>query len=106
MAERGRGRGGRGRGRGATTIGIIAQKLNTSISSLREIRSTTEPQPLFPPFIVPRPTKLSKDEVDMVKYYKSIRTKIHDETPFYITGKKRPAEDEDDGNRSEGLRLM
>jgi len=98
MAERGRGRGGgRGRGRGASTIGIIAQKLNTSIRSLRDIRSTTEPQPLFPPFIIPRPTKLSKEETDMVKYYKNIRTKIIEETPFYIVGKKRPAEDDDDG---------
>jgi DNA-directed RNA polymerase III subunit Rpc31 len=100
MAERGRGRGGGGRGgrgRGATTIGIIAQKLNTSIGSLRQIRAATEPQPLFPSYIMPRPTKLSKEEVDMVKYYRNIRNKIAEETPFYITPRKRPADDEDDG---------
>ena len=103
MSERGRGRGGRGggggrgRGRGATTIGIVAQKLNTSIGNLRQIRPTTEPQPLFPPFVLPRPTKLSRDEIDMVKYYKNIRNKIAEETPFYISARKRPAEDENDG---------
>jgi len=33
----------------------------------------------------------------MVKYYKNIRNKIAEETPFYITTRKRPAEEEDDG---------
>jgi hypothetical protein len=40
---------------------------------------------------------LSVDETAMVKYYKNIRNKILEETPFYVTTTKRPIEDEDDG---------
>jgi hypothetical protein len=54
---------------------------------------------MFPNFLVPRPTKLTQEEIGMVRYYKSVRNKILEETPFYITGMKRsvPVDDEDDG---------
>jgi len=32
-----------------------------------------------------------------VKYYKSLRNKILEETPFYVLGAKRAVKDEDDG---------
>jgi len=99
MAERGgRGRGGRGRRGGApSSMTIMAQRLGTTTSNLRSLQTKFEPEPTFPTFLVPRPTKLSQDEINMVKYYKNIRNKILEETPFYVIGKKRPADDEDDG---------
>jgi hypothetical protein len=98
MAERGGGRGGRGRrgGRGSN-MGVLAQRLGTTIGNLRNMKTDYEPEPTFPNFLVPRPTKLSQDEINAVKYYKNLRNKILEETPFYVLGKKRPAEDDDDG---------
>jgi hypothetical protein len=53
---------------------------------------------MFPNFLVPRPTKLTLEEAAVVRYYKSLRNRIVEETPFYVTGMKRPAvDDEDDG---------
>ena len=96
MAERGgRGRGRRG-GRSAF-LTKMAQDLNMNPSKLKAMNIDYEPEKRFPDFIVPRPTKLSQDETNMVKYYKNLRKKILEETPFYITPKKRLADDEDDG---------
>jgi hypothetical protein len=98
MAERGRGRGGGRGGRGGTNLNMMAQRLGTTSTALRSMGSFKfDPEPTYPNFLVPRPTKLSVDETTMVKYYKNLRNKILEETPFYITGKKRPADDEDDG---------
>jgi hypothetical protein len=105
MAERGRGgRGGRGRGRGGgggatSSMNLMAQRLGTTAVALRQMKTQFDPEPMFPNFLVPRPTKLTQEEIGMVKYYKSVRNKILEETPFYITGMKRPVpvDDEDDG---------
>jgi hypothetical protein len=96
MAERGGGRGGRRGGRGSN-MGILAQRLGTTVGNLRSMKATYEPEPTFPAFVVPRPTKLSQEETNAVKYYKNLRNIILEETPFYITGDKRAAEDNDDG---------
>ena len=97
MTGRGRGRGGRGR-RGAsyTLIKDLSKELHTTPNKLRIGDVSYEPEPTFPKFILPRPTRLTQDEVNMVKYYKTLRTKIREETPFYITVRKRPVEDEED----------
>jgi hypothetical protein len=107
MAERGRGgRGGRGRGRGGgggggatSSMNLMAQRLGTTAVALRQMKTQFDPEPIFPNFLVPRPTKLTQEEIGMVRYYKSVRNKILEETPFYITGMKRPVpvDDEDDG---------
>jgi hypothetical protein len=95
MIERGRGR---GSGRGGTNMNMMAQRLGTTSASLRNMGSLKfDPEPTYPDFLIPRPTKLTLDETTMVKYYKNIRNKILEETPFYITTTKRPLEDEDDG---------
>jgi hypothetical protein len=96
MAERGGGRGGRGRRGGpGSTMGVLAQRLGTTVTNLRSIKAVYEPEPTFPNFLVPRPTKLSQEETNAVKYYKNLRNKILEETPFHITGKKRVADDDD-----------
>jgi hypothetical protein len=95
MAGRGRGRGRRG-GQSAF-IASIATELGTTPVKLRKSNNQSyEPQPTFPKFILPRPSLLSQEETNMVKYYKSLRNKIKEETPFYITVRKRPAENEED----------
>lgn len=78
-------------------MNILAARLGTTVTNLRTIKAVYEPEPTFPDFLVPRPTKLSQEEMNAVKYYKNLRNKILEETPFYITGKKRAAEDDDDG---------
>jgi DNA-directed RNA polymerase III subunit Rpc31 len=102
MASRG-GRGaGRGRrGGGNASIIAIAQKMGTTATEIRKnVKASYEPEPLFPAHLVPRPTKLSQDEIDMVKYYRGLRTRILEDTPFYIIPKKRQIDDdEDDGIR-------
>jgi len=100
MAERGGGTGGRGRrgGRGSN-MNVLAARLGTTVTNLRTIKAVYEPEPTFPDFLVPRPTKLSQEEMNAVKYYKNLRNKILEETPFYITGKKRVAEDDDDDGK-------
>jgi hypothetical protein len=104
MAERGgrgAGRGGRGRRGGASSsINLMAQRLGTTSLALRQMKTQFDPEPTFPNFLIPRATKLTREEVSMVKYYKSVRNKILEETPFYVTGMKRPADDEDDGTSS------
>jgi hypothetical protein len=101
MIERGRGRGGRGGGRGGTNMNMMAQRLGTTSTALRNMGSLKfDPEPTYPDFLIPRPTKLTLDETTVVKYYKNIRNKILEETPFYVTTTKRPIEDEDDGNPS------
>jgi DNA-directed RNA polymerase III subunit Rpc31 len=100
MAERGGGRGGRGRRGGRNIATVLAQQLGTTATALRKaVKAGYEPEPTFPNFLVPRPTKLTQDETTTVKYYKNMRNKIVEETPFYITGRKRPADDEDDGRK-------
>jgi hypothetical protein len=99
MAARGgRGRGGRG-GRGRNTLlGSIATSLDTTPAKLWKRDVTYEPEATYPAFTLPRPTKLTAEEVSTIKYYKGLQNKILEETPFYITVRKRPAEnDEDDG---------
>ena len=78
-------------------MGILAQRLGTTVGNLRSMKATYEPEPTFPAFVVPRPTKLSQEETNAIKYYKNLRNKFLEETPFYIIGNKRPAEDHDDG---------
>jgi hypothetical protein len=97
MAGRGRGRGRRGGHN--SIINSIATDLGTTPNKLRKTNNQNyEPQPTYPNFIIPRPSHLHLDEANMVKYYKNLRNRIKDETPFYITVKKRAAEDdEDDG---------
>lgn len=70
-----------------------------STQQIRKVPHSYEPQPLFPPYWVPRPTKLKTDEINAVRYYKNIRNKILEETPYYITVRKRSGEqdEEDDG---------
>jgi DNA-directed RNA polymerase III subunit RPC7 len=62
-------------------------------------KDSYEPQETFPKFTIPRPAKLKAGEVSAVRYYKSLRSKIREETPFYITVRKRGFEEdeEDDG---------
>ena len=97
MAERG-GRGGRGRRGGRTFLSRTAQSLDINPAQLRKMQLAYEPEPMFPKFHIPRPTKLTPEESNAVKYYRSLRTRILEDTPFYITTRKRPAEDdEDDG---------
>ena len=105
MAERGRGRGGgrggrRGGGGGgaSSAMNLMAQRLGTTALALRQMKTQFDPEPMFPNFLVPRPTKLTLEEAAVVRYYKSLRNRIVEETPFYVTGMKRPAvDDEDDG---------
>jgi len=105
MAERGRGRGGgrggrRGGGGGgaSSAMNLMAQRLGTTALALRQMKTQFDPEPMFPNFLVPRPTKLTLEEAAVVRYYKSLRNRILEETPFYVTGMKRPAvDDEDDG---------
>lgn len=80
-------------------MNLMAQRLGTTTLALRQMKTQFDPEPTFPNFLVPRPTKLTRDEVGMVKYYKSVRNKILEETPFYVAGMKRAAvaDDEDDG---------
>ena len=80
-------------------MNLMAQRLGTTAVALRQMKTQFDPEPMFPNFLVPRPTKLTQEEIGMVKYYKSVRNKILEETPFYITGMKRPmpVDDEDDG---------
>jgi hypothetical protein len=100
MAERGRG--GRGRRGGRNTfLNSLAQDMNTTPAKLRKANLGYQPEPTFPDFLVPRPSKLSQDETNMVKYYKNLRNRILDDTPFYITVRKRPVDDDDDDGRSE-----
>src|SRR5271170_375337 len=102
MAARGGGRGGRGRGRGGSRTSFlsgIAQQMDTTPNKLWKRDVGYEPDPTFPNFLLPRPTKLTPEEVSTVKYYKGIRNKILEETPFYVTLKKRPAEDDDDDGK-------
>lgn len=62
------------------------------------MKTQFDPEPMFPNFLVPRPTKLTGEESAMVKYYKSLRNKILEETPFYVLGvKRRVEEDDEDG---------
>jgi len=84
-------------------MGILAQRLGTTVTALRSAKANYEPEPLFPEFLVPRPTKLTPDETNMVKYYRSVRSRILEDTPFYVIGKKRPADEEDDGKEVEDL---
>ena len=99
MASRGGGRGGRGRRGGRTSfLSGIAQQMDTTPNKLWKRDVGYEPDPTFPQFMLPRPTKLTPEETSSVKYYKGMRNKILEETPFYVNWKKRPAEDdEDDG---------
>ena len=77
---------------------LMAQRLGTTALALRQMKTQFEPEPMFPTFLVPRPTKLTGEEVARVKYYKSLRNKILEETPFYVLGAKRAVkDDEDDG---------
>jgi hypothetical protein len=78
-------------------MNVLAARLGTTVTSLRSIKAVYEPEPTFPDFLVPRLTKLSQEETNTVKYYKNLQNKILEETPFYVTGKKRAAEDDDDG---------
>jgi hypothetical protein len=96
MTERGRGRGRRG---GRTSfLSTIAKEMNTTPSKLWKMNPGYEPEPTFPHFTIPRPTKLSQEETNAVKYYKNLHRKIMEETPFYVGPRKRAAEeDEDDG---------
>jgi hypothetical protein len=96
MVEQGRGRG-RGGGRGGTNMNMMAQRLGTTSTTLRNMSLKFDPEPTYPDFLIPRPTKLTLHETTMVKYYKNIRNKILEDTPFYIITTKRPIEDEDDG---------
>ena len=111
MTSRGGGgggsRGGRGRRGGASRTSFlsgIAQQMDTTPNKLWKRDVGYEPDPLFPPFLLPRPTKLTPQEASAVKYYKGIRNKILEETPFYVTLKKRPAEDDEDDGTDLGLR--
>jgi len=108
MSERG-GRGGRGGGRGGgrsrgrakknplldmiptADLGIPGNKRGKA-----QDKSNYDPQPTFPKFTVPRPAKLKQDEINVVRYYKSLRTKIQDETPFYVMVRKRGFEEDED----------
>lgn len=92
MAGRGRGR----RGANHNLIKGLAKDLNTTTNKLLTTDVSYEPKPAYPKFSLPRPTHLTRDEVNMVKHYKTLRTKIQEETPFYITVRKRAAEDEED----------
>jgi len=111
MSERG-GRGGRGGGRGGgrsrgrakknplldmiptADLGIPGNKRGKA-----QDKSNYDPQPTFPKFTVPRPAKLKQEEINVVRYYKSLRTKIQDETPFYIMVRKRGFEEDEDDDR-------
>ena len=73
-----------------------AQSLEMSAQQLRKMPNSYEPQPLFPQYWVPRPTKLKPDETNAVKYYKNIRNKILEETPFYVTVRKRGLDDDEE----------
>lgn len=80
----------------------MAQRLGTTALALRQMKTQFDPEPMFPNFLVPRPTKLTAEEVAIVKYYKSLRNKILEETPFYVLGAKRTVkDDEDDGTSLE-----
>ena len=95
----GRGRGGRGRrGGGLTFVNAVAKDMKISPNKLRKTNQSYEPEPTYPKFLLARPTHLHRDEVSAVRYYQTLRTKILEETPFYIAVRKRPADnDEDDG---------
>ena len=104
----GRGRGGRGRrGGNHTFVNAVAKDMKISPSKLRKTNQSYEPEPSYPKYMLPRPTRLHGDEASSVRYYQALRTKILEETPFYITVRKRPAEDdEDDGMAFWLLRLI
>lgn len=106
MAERGRG--GRGRRGGRNTfLNSLAHDMHTTPAQLRKANLGYQPEPTFPDFLVPRPSKLSQDEANTVKYYKNLRNRILEDTPFYIAVRKRPADnDEDDGRCEFILRLI